>query len=418
VGVQVTTGAEGSVLPRGAQIDSSIKAILVNFPQNEHPAGWDALLAAGVDIEAVFPDARSAIDSIRLSQSEERLCVMRVTSAEQAQQLKLLSENFVGRPVMALVDANSSVELVFAANRAGAAQVLPLPLEGEDLKAALRSIKLHHTSPQPVAARRVIAVSGVTGGCGATAIAINLAYEIGHQLDLTCLLTEFSTLGMIATCLDVEGGRTTHDLLFNMGTVDVQMAEKALSQISDRLRVLPAPFHDTEPLAATPADVIRLIDLLKQLADVVVVDLPISHRDFFDLLPAVDQVVLVAEQAVPSLRALGYAREILGEAEGLRQTLLINRYDPNKEGFAVNHLQRLLRTPQLVTVANDYHAVSAALNEGRPLRVHAPASRALADISRLATMLITPVQGMVPPPARPSGGLFSLLRNLFRGRKS
>jgi Flp pilus assembly CpaE family ATPase len=198
-----------------------------------------------------------------------------------------------------------------------------------------------------------------------------------------------------------------------MATVDVQLVDKSLYSISERLRVLPAPFHEVEPLNATPADVIRLVEMLKQLADVIIIDLPISHGAFFEVLPAIDQVVLVAEQAVPSLRALGYAREILSEAEGLRQTLLINRYDPNKEGFGVTHLQRLLRTPQLVTIANDYHAVSASLNEGRPLKLHSPNCRARGDIIRLAGMLLTPGQPVPQAPSPRPNALRRVLGRLF-----
>jgi Flp pilus assembly CpaE family ATPase len=178
----------------------------VNCPRDHHPETWDALVSTALEIEAEFDNARSAIDSIRLTQTEERLCVVRVATADQVVHLRLLSENFVGRPILALVDASSSAEFVFAVNRAGAAQVLPLPLSAEDLRNALRTLKLRHAAPQSVAARRVIAISGVTGGCGATAIAINLACEIEEQIGLTCILTEFAALGMIATCLDVEGG--------------------------------------------------------------------------------------------------------------------------------------------------------------------------------------------------------------------
>src|SRR5207237_844237 len=112
------------------------------------------------------------------------------------------SEGFVGRPLVALVGRDSAAELVFAVNRAGASQVLPLPLGLADLKAALHAVKVRHSSPQSVAARRVVAVSGVTGGCGATTIAINLAYEVSHLFDLSCVLVELAPMGMIATCLD------------------------------------------------------------------------------------------------------------------------------------------------------------------------------------------------------------------------
>ena len=125
--------------------------------------------------------------------------------------------------------------------------------------------------------------------------------------------------------------------------------------------------------------------------------------------------MLVAEQAVPSLRALTYVRERLSEDEGFRrQTLVINRYNASKEGFNVTHLQRLLRTPQLVTIASDYPSVSASHNEGRPLRQQAPGSRVLADIDRLAGMLVSTGPeagaGAQPPPRK---RLRRLVRSMF-----
>jgi pilus assembly protein CpaE len=389
------------------------KAILVNCFQDDYSEVWEVLGECSVDVEAEFPDARTAIDRIRLSQNEDRLFIVHVSQPEQVQQLHWLSENFVGRPIMALVDGDSPSERVFAINRAGATQVVPLPLQPQDLQAALHSLRLRHAAQQPVAARRVVAVAGVTGGCGATTIAINLAYEIAHQFDLSVILTEFTSQGMIATCLDVEARHTTHDLLCDINSVDRQAVTRSLCKITERFQILPGPLDGGGAPAPAPSDVLRLMELLKQLADVVILDLPMTHAQYPEAFAATDQVLLVAEQAVPSLRALGRARERLAQAEGLRQTLLINRYDPNKEGFGVTHLQRLLQTPQLVTIANDYHAVSASHNEGRPLRRQAPHSRVVGDISRLAAMLISPGQQAPPAPARKPGRLRRLVHSVF-----
>src|SRR4029453_15293226 len=104
------------------------------------------------------------------------------------------------------------------------------------------------------------------------------------------------------------------------------------------------------------------------------------------------------------------------QAEGLgRQTLVINRYDPNKEGFNISHLQRLMRTPQLFTIANDYNSVSASLNEGRPLRRQAPASRVVSDVHRLASMLVGSGQESQQPIGQ-VGTLRRLMRAVFRSK--
>src|SRR5438105_4111999 len=84
----------------------------------------DILAECGLQIEAEFTDVRSAIDGIRLSQHEKRLCIAAIGSLEEAQQLRWLSESFIGRPLMALVEQDSRAELIFAVNRAGAVQIL------------------------------------------------------------------------------------------------------------------------------------------------------------------------------------------------------------------------------------------------------------------------------------------------------
>ena len=396
-------------------MESPTKAILVGCGPDEATHVRDALTECAVAVEAEFPDARSAIDSVRLSPNEQRLCFMHVPGPEQVQPLKWLSESFLGRPLLALVPGDSGAELLFAVNRAGAGQVLPMPLGLADLKAALHSVKVRHSSPQSVAARRVIAVAGVTGGCGATTIAINLAYEIAHLYELSCVLVELAPMGMVATCLDIDARHTTSDLLCDMQSVDVGLVERTLSRINDRFSILPAPFREAEPLNTAPADVVRLLEYVKQLADVIILDLPANNYDrHLETFSATDQVVLVAEQAVPSLRALTYVRERLSEDEGFRrQTLVINRYSANKEGFNVTHLQRLLRTPQLVTIASDYPAVSASHNEGRPLREQAPGSRVLADIDRLAGMLVSSGPEAAPGKQPRRKRLGQVVRSMF-----
>jgi pilus assembly protein CpaE len=394
-------------------MNAQLKAILVGCSQDRIPDICHALETCSIQVEADFPDARAAIDGTRLSQGEERLCIVHISSREQIQPLKWLSECFVGRPLLALVDGDSDAQLLYSVNRAGAGQVLPLPLRVEDLQAALQCLKVSHSPPLPVAARRIIAVSGVTGGCGATTIAINLANEIAEQFSLSCILIDLARRGMVGTCLDVDSRHTIADLLYDMRSVDVALVEKTLSTISDRFRVLPAPLLETEPLHTSPADIVQLLDHVKHLADVVILDLPILPSDGrLEAFAAVNQVLLVAEQTVPSLRALSGARHVIVQPEGLvRQSLVINRYDPNKEGFSVNHLQQMMKTPQLVTIANDYPSVSASINEGRPLRRLAPHSKVVGDIHKLARMLVA--SGQSEAPLRKPGSFGKFVRSLF-----
>jgi hypothetical protein len=116
------------------------KAILVGCGDRECSGVSDLLRDCDCEVEAVFPDVRSAIDGIRLSQNEKRTCIVHVSTHEEVQQLKWLSESFVGRPVMAVVRGDCDSELVFAVSRAGASQILPLPLSVADLRESLDNV--------------------------------------------------------------------------------------------------------------------------------------------------------------------------------------------------------------------------------------------------------------------------------------
>jgi pilus assembly protein CpaE len=399
-------------------MDPFSKVILVGCEGNDGAKMREALVDCALEVEAAFPDVRSAIDGIRLSQNEKRTCIVQVRSEDDVQQLRWLSESFVGRPLMAAVPEVCDPELLFAISRAGAGQILPLPLRPDHLRDSLENVRRRYAVAEAVSARRVLAVSGVTGGCGATTIAINLAYEISHLLGLSCIFVELSTqMGMAATFLDINPKQTINDLLCDMRTVDLEFVERRLTKITDKFRVLPGPYQEHDRLEHSPQDVLALISYLKQLSDVVVLDIPGSNYSAnVQTYAAADQLVLVAEQSVPSLRALTFMCEKLEQDQIVKpQTLVINRYNPNRKEFTVNHLQRLLQTPQLATVANDYAVVSGALNEGRALRVHAPNSAVLADIDQLARMLLAPNQ-LEEEPARTKRSLLGRLVRALVGR--
>jgi pilus assembly protein CpaE len=393
-----------------------MKALVVGVNEQYLPPLCGVLGACSVEVGAKYSDARAAVDGTRLSQGEMMLCMMHVSCEEHLLQLKYLRESFPGRPLVALVDDDCDPEWLFPISQVGGGPILRLPLEAEEVQVALRSLKASHSPPLPISSRRVISVSGATGGCGATTIAVNLAYEIASQFGLSCVLVDLAAGGIVNICLDVEARSTLADLLADMRSADAHFVEKMLVPVNDRFRIFPAPPMEQEPLAASPEDIVQALDLIKQLADVVILDLPLRNDVRFEAFSLVNQALLVSEQTVPALRALGNARKVLDGIEGIRQTLVINRYNPRLEGFAIPQLQQLLKTTNLVTIGNDYVAVAHSLNEGRPLRQHAPGSRVVADIHNLARMQVVLGQPSGQQAARKAKTLGWLI-NPFGDRK-
>jgi pilus assembly protein CpaE len=247
-----------------------------------------------------------------------------------------------------------------------------------------------------------------------TTLAVNLAYEIAHLLDRRCILADLSlTVGMVATSLNVEPRYTMQDLLADVGRVDVDLVRRVLHKVTDNLSILAGPGKIIAPPPNPAQDVLHVIQLLEQLTDVVVLDVPCTYNDlYFEVLASAGQVVLVCEQKVPSIRSLKLVREALGRADAAdREYVVINRYDPRVQGFAVADLARLLQVRAWYPIDNDWAAVVASGNHGVPLRLQAPQSGVLKGIDALArTLLALDVQ---PAAKGKDVGVFGRMRRAF-----
>src|SRR5205823_12684285 len=131
-----------------------------------------------------------AIASMREAGSNSRLFIVHVPNSQMLPKLRQLTGVFTGQPILAIVDATVDSTVLLGAMRSGAAQVVPLPIQAEDFKAAMDCIASQYATA--VQQNQVIAISGVTGGCGATVLAVNIAYEIASQHNQTAILSELS----------------------------------------------------------------------------------------------------------------------------------------------------------------------------------------------------------------------------------
>ncbi len=361
------------------------------------------LINQQASLDGQYADVDSAATALRDDHSGPRLFIVHVPDQFLLPKLRQLVGVFPGHPVMALVDTLNDPSVLLGAMRSGAAQVVPLPIQPDDFKAAMECIaqQYGHTSAQ----NQAICVSGVTGGCGATVLAVNLANEIAAVHGRHVILSELSLqIGKLAAYLDINPEHTTFDLLNDGERVDPQMVQRALTHVADRLDVLVGEYRAITPVQASAASVIRLVDYCRSLAGVALFDVPCTYDDmYFETLAIADQVVLVGEQKIPSIRTLKLVCEALSRIDGARKLhIIINRYDPRMPGFGADRLKALLEVPDILTVCNDYASVMASINHGRPLRQEAPRSPALADLNRVVHTLLAGQDR--PAPVKPAAG--------------
>jgi pilus assembly protein CpaE len=383
-------------MPQGVQH----RVVLVGVDGGVRPALGRALQQRGAEPAAVCADLAAARAEGLAHPGDVHLFVVQLAPGSDPARLGLLTSVLPGQPVLALLPPGADLAALINAQRAGAAQVVPLPLQDDDF---LRAVDCIASQFAPAArASRVIAVCGVSGGCGATTLALNLAYEIGQGPPAGspgpaaraapggCLLVELARqMGSLAAYLDIEPSVSTHELLTDASRLTTHGIRQALTPVAPGLDVLVGPYLEITPGSFSPRHVYQLVGLCRRLAATVVLDVPCAFDDLqFETLALADQVVLVGVQSVSSVRTLKMVRDTLEREEGVRgQRLVINRYEPGLAGFSAGRLAGLLQAPQVFTVANDYPSVMAAVNHGKPLRLAAPHSRVLADIRALAVAL-------------------------------
>lgn len=340
-------------------------------------------------LEGQYAEMDSAIASLRDSTGVLRLFIVHVPNSAYLPRLRQLTGTFVGQPVIALVDCANDPAVLLGAMRAGAVQVVPLPIVSEDFRAALECISQQFGHAATL--NQAIAVSGVTGGCGATTLAVNIAYELASQHSQSVILSELSLqIGKLAAYLDINPTQTTFDVLSEGERIDAQLVQRALTRVSDRFDILAGEYRQISPINVSTPNVMRFVDICRSLTNFAVFDVPCTYDDmYFRTLAIADQVVLVGEQKIPSVRTLKLVCEALDRVDSLRKLhIVINRYDPKMPGFGVDRLKNLLSKDEILTVSNDYASVMASINHGRPLRQESPRSPALTDIDSLVRRLL------------------------------
>lgn len=175
---------------------------------------------------------------------------------------------------------------------------------------------------------RVIAVTGVRGGVGATTVAVNLAYHFGIVSDRhTVMFDPDLHLGTAAMLLDSAAGPGLRMALENPERVDELFVERAAQPVSGRLHVLAGETKLAEQpgYGANAAQVV--LDSLTRRYNFVVADVPFRpHPLFRDLLDQAHQRVLVMEPTLASIRdALRFLSLPPGSAQIRRPVIVLNR---------------------------------------------------------------------------------------------
>ena len=317
---------------------------------------------------------------------------------------EIISQRLPNSPII-MMSVHGEAEQLKRSMLAGAREFLVKPFSGDELATSIKRVhereivrqeQLKAASTQAVVAaqsaenvedHQVIAVFSPKGGAGRTTLATNLALalrrETSQRVALVDANLQFGDVGVLLnlnpknrSVLDaVEGGEPDRDIV-----------ESVMVDHSTGIRVLLAPPAPEGADLVTPVYLRKMIDMLRESHDWVVVDLPSGLNDHtLGVLDAADQILVVAALEITTIKNVRLFLEVADQLDYERSKirLVINRSDAS-QGIRIGDVEASIRRTIDGTIVSDGRLAVLAVNRGVPFVVSHPESPLARDVIRLA----------------------------------
>ena len=311
--------------------------------------------------------ARYQVADLVASQ-EPNLCVLEVSDPPD-RALALIPELLRAEaklPIVVVLSSNSP-ELVLRCLRAGASDFLMQPFTIEQVEAALQ--KLARLRPaRTTNPGKVYCVMPAKGGCGASTIASNLAFQLKRLGNKRILLADLDPLaGTLSFLLKIKSNYSFMDVLQRSGEMDVDLW-KAVVTSQQGVDVLLSPEVMTEGVSDL-SDASAIVEYARGTYDLVVLDAGGVYGEWnLSLAQLSDEILLITTNELTSLQGVQRALTYLDNngAGRWKIRLIVNRYDRHV-GLGKDVIGTALHTDIYHLMPADYDAIQKALMEGKPL---------------------------------------------------
>jgi pilus assembly protein CpaE len=237
------------------------------------------------------------------------------------------------------------------------------------------------------------------GGVGKSVVSVNLATALARETKKPVVIFDLDLqFGDVAVMLRLNPVHTVVDAVSAGDLLDESLLQTFLVQHErSNVWVLAAPTAPSEADQVTPPDMIRILGLLRQMFDFVVIDSPPHLSEV--VLQAVaesDTIGFIVALDVPSVKNARLGLQAFGllQLPMERVLLILNRAD-SKVHLAVNDLERALEMKVDLALPSEA-AVPQSVNQGVPVMLEYPKSRFATNITQLSSMVLARAQGAVP----------------------
>ena len=330
---------------------------------------------AGFPLELVIVDPSEAVDPAVLAGAAAAVIQVNAEDATSVARF----EELAGGPVPLVAAAyEPSLQFVRKLVRAGAHDVVPLPLDQEELEAALDPIRRIIAAQGPRARaghQKIVTMIKSEGGVGATALLGQLATRFAAGETAAgreaCLIDLDIQFGDAAFQLGLHPALTFSDILEAGKRLDGELLRSIATAHPSGLKVIAAP-REVMPLESLTSDqLIGIVDVATAEFGTVFVDLPMNWSNWsLSLLARSDLVLMVTELHVSSLHRARRQLDLIESQDmgRLDVRIILNRIEKGMfKTLGTGDAERVLRRPVAFTIANDHETMTQAIDRGVPI---------------------------------------------------
>jgi len=262
----------------------------------------------------------------------------------------------------------------------GVSDYLVAPFTVLDFVAAISRLYTH-ADAAPLG--KIVAVTGVKGGVGASAIAHNMAFSVARDLHLQTVIVDVD-LGFGTAGLDFnqDPPQGIAEAVFAPDRLDANLVDRLLSRCTDRLSILAAPATLDRLYDFSEGAFDLLIDILRASTPCIILDVPHVWTGWSRrMLVGADEIVLVAG---PDLASLRNAKNLIDTLRAARPhdaapRLVLNQVGmPKRPEISVADFCKAVDMPAEFIIPFEPKLFGTAANNGQMI-VEVEATNKIAD---------------------------------------
>jgi pilus assembly protein CpaE len=322
------------------------------------------------------------------------------------------------RPILFALLPGRAPALMRRVLRAGADELLFLPLEPGDTTRALLKISEARRRAERQAGGSVISIVSTLGGVGVTTLAASLGLSARHSLDKRVGLLDLDLqAGGLSIFLNIEPTRSILDVADPQKKLDSIQLESALTKHTSGAYVLAAPKRIEDSEQISDVTVGAVVDLMRQLFDLVVID---CGRHINAATVAAwersDRLLYVIDQSVAAARCAWRFMELFGRLglNAIEPAFVLNRYS-TQSAISEEQLANTLARQLFAKIPRDDKALERVLLRGQDLWQVAANSPLARSVEELASRLASAGGSAAE---QPSNGFLARLRDVFAGARA